>query len=104
MTIKMRVSRDHASMSYNIYFYQELPNGNRVFAEPCDLVFSENSKGSYINPTIQVNTDAFDFAIENDVKTATDQLLKQKDVDKKDHVESLEEIIYRLIDKNHAGR
>lgn len=100
--IKMRITRCMATMDYNIYFYHENDRGVKSFAKPVEIVIEhkeENNYGMMIEPTIKINCDAFDFAIENDVKTASDQLIKQKQTDKQEHIESLEEIIYRLIDK-----
>ena len=104
---KMKITRCMASLDYNIYFYHQEADGTKYFANPVRLVIDRRKPcgpGTVIEPTIRVPCDEFDFAIENEVKTASDQLLKQKDLDKKDHIESLEEIIYRLIDKGHAGR
>ena len=99
--IKLKIAKDIATMSYVFYIYHEDSIGNHCFAKPLNIEFDEKSTpyGEVIEPTLKIDSRAFDLEIEENISIPSLKILNQKHEDKSCHIKSLENIIMRFIDK-----
>ena len=101
-SFKLRIYRDFATNTTNLLVYYEKENGTRRYAKPVKFEIEdvERQPSMMIEPTVVFDTAHFDVAIEDDLpKSDSELLLKQKGDDKNFHIDNLNQIINKLINK-----
>ena len=70
--LKVKLVKNHNYHTIDIHVFYEDHKGNRFFAKPVDIVIDNENPhkpGSVIQPFAQINSDAFETAVETDMHT-----------------------------------